>query len=502
MRIPVVTLRLTLALLVGPALACALAVALTRWWPDADGLNRLYRGLFIGAAFQAVWMTACLLARRPGPQPWKRMVSATHTWAGALTGAMLFVICLSGTLAVLKPELQRWEYLFQPSAPTVATDVDAWVQAGLTCFPGAAALSLQWPDPLTGQVTIRPGGGMRADRQAPLTLLADGTPAAPLQTGPATALLVELHRSLHLGFPGRIFISLFGFALLLFITTGLVLHPRQRATALRLRLRQRLAIWARDAHLLMGLWLVPGLLLIAVTGVFSGLGALGTLTLAPHAFPDAPQQAMRALMPAYQQAPARQPAAMPPLSEILARHQRAHPGFQPSQAVLHHWGDAQAYVTLSGTQRWQLSTPLFEQFHYRAADGALLHHDSAAGRAPWVQAFIAIQPLHFAAYAGAASRWAHALIGLALCLLCASGLYLWQRRGQGGGTHWSRRLPAGICIGLSAACCALWAVAWLLPAQTDARATWLGWAFWLVWPALTLRFTLAPRGARSSSSNR
>lgn len=367
---PVVPLRLTLALLAGPALGWALAVALARYWPDADGLNRLYRGLFVGTAFQAVWMTACLLARRPGREPWKRLVSATHTWAGAVIGAMLFVICLSGTLAVLKPELQHWEY---------------------------------------------------AIRQLPSGAVADAET-------PVTTFLVELHRHLHLGFPGRIFVSLFGFALALLVVTGVIVHPRRRATALRLRLGQRMAVWARDAHLLMGLWLFPALLLIAVTGIFSGLGALGTVKLAPHAFPGAPQQAMRELMPLYRLAPAGRGAAMLPLEDIVARHLREHPGFQIAQTVLRQWGDANGYVTLSGTRRWQLSTPLFEQFHYRGADGALLRHDSAAQRGPWTQAFIAIQPLHFATYAGAASRWLHAFVGLAATLLCASGLYLWLRR--------------------------------------------------------------------------
>lgn len=498
MRIPVVLFRLVLALLLGPALSCALAVALARWWPDADGLNRLYLGLFSAVIFQAVWMSVCLLARRPGPTPWKRQLSATHTWAGALTGAMLFVICMSGTLAVLKPELQRWEQSLQQASPSVQ-DVDAWVQAGRERFPQAAALTLQWPDAVTAQATIRPGGNARPGGQAGLTLSADGSPVQAAAPATATSLLVELHRSLHLGFPGRIFISLFGFALLLFITTGLVLHPRQAASSLRLRLRQRMSVGARDAHLLMGLWLLPGLLLIAVTGIFSGMGALGTLTLAPHAFPEAPQQVMRALMPAYQLAPAEQAAAMPPLSELVARHLHDHPGFQMSQAVLHNWGDAQAYVTFSGTQRWQLSTPLFEQFHYRATDGALLHHASAAQRKPWVQAFIAIQPLHFAVYAGDASRWLHAIIGLAASLLCASGLYLWLRRGKGGGKGWARRLPAGVCIGLSAACCVLWAAAWLTPTHIADREAWLSWTFWLSWLALALCFVLSPRLGRAPS---
>lgn len=484
--------RLGLALLLGPVLAATVAVLLTRHWPDPDGLNRLYRGLFVGVVFQAVWMTACLLLRRPSAQPWKRLVSATHHWAGAILGVMLFVICLSGTLAVLKPELQHWERTAQQRLPQGTNDADAWLAAGLAQFPNAPALQIGWPQHLSRQVVIRPQSGPRPGREAPLLLQLDEQTASTLEPATATQLLVELHRHLHAGFPGRILVSLFGFALLLLIITGVILHPRRRDTALRLRLAQRMAIWSRDAHLLMGLWLLPGLLLLAATGVFSGMGALGTLTLAPHAFPDAPQQAMRELMPGFRQAASGQAATMPALSELLAHHQARHPDFQIEQATLHHWGDAQAYVSLSGQQHWQLSTPLFEQFHYQAVDGSLLRHETAASRGGWTQAFIAIQPLHFGTYAGKASRWLHAALGLAATLLCASGLYLWLRRQPPGRKTAAHRLLPGACLGLLAACCSLLAGAALLPSSATG-ATLLPMVFWATWATLTLGFTLLRR---------
>lgn len=483
--------RLALALLAGPLLSCALAAALARHWPDADGLNRLYRGLFAGTAFQAVWMAACLLAPRPGGEPWRRLVSATHVWAGAVVGAMLFLICLTGTLALFKPELLHWERTAQQRLPAVGTDVDAWVLAAQARHPDAAALTLSWPDPLSRQALVRAGSDPR--RIGAMPLRADGMPSEPLAPGAATSLLVELHRNLHMGFPGRIAVSLFGFALLLLIATGLILHPRRRATALRLRLGNRLPVIARDTHLLAGLWLFPAMVLIAVTGVFSGLGALGTVTLASQAFPEAPRQAMRELMPSYRLASSGRDAPMPPLSGIVDRHLAAHPGFAMAQASLHHWGDANAYVTITGVRRWQLSTPLFEQFHYRAVDGALLQHDTAGRQGAWTQAFVAIQPLHFAAYAGNTSRWLHAAAGLAATLLCASGLYLWLKRTPPHAPSAALRLLANACLGLVTACCALWAAAGLIPADADGRADGLAWTFWSVWAALAASALLPAR---------
>ncbi len=46
--------------------------------------------------------------------------------------------------------------------------------------------------------------------------------------------LVTLHKNLFIDFPGRILISLFGFALAVLLITGLVIQRRRIATMVRL----------------------------------------------------------------------------------------------------------------------------------------------------------------------------------------------------------------------------------------------------------------------------
>ena len=38
----------------------------------------------------------------------------SHTWLGLVVSAVMFLICLSGTIAVLHKEFERWE---QPNIP-------------------------------------------------------------------------------------------------------------------------------------------------------------------------------------------------------------------------------------------------------------------------------------------------------------------------------------------------------------------------------------------------
>lgn len=58
--------------------------------------------------------------------------------------------------------------------------------------------------------------------------------------------------------------------------------------------RLRLALF--DLHGLIGIWGLPWLLLFGFTGALSGLGALGTLLLAPVAYPQEPNRVFVELM--------------------------------------------------------------------------------------------------------------------------------------------------------------------------------------------------------------
>ncbi|MGE8546169.1 MAG: PepSY-associated TM helix domain-containing protein [Alcaligenes sp.] len=481
-----------LALGLAPLLSTGLAAGVAAWGPGSDALNRLYAGLFIGVLAQCLLLAACLTIRRPAGLPLRRALSASHAWTGAVLGAMLFVICLSGALAVLKPELHNWEMPSERRHPSVTLDLDDMLAQGLAAFPHADVLQLDLPADGQVQARVQPAGPPQGAQNASAALAFP--PQAPVH-GKLTGLLTGLHNTLYAGFPGRILVSLFGFALGALVLGGVLLHPRQGAGLLRLRLRSGLRVLAYDAHKLLGLWLAPLLFLIAATGIFSGLGALATVQLAPCAFPEQPRQAMQALMQPYERPAAGQAASMSSLNELLDRHRQAHPAFLIQGVTVHHWGDAHAYATLRGAARGQLSTALFERYHYALTDLALLRHDSAAQRGAFTQAFIAVQPLHFAQYGGAVSRWLHALAGLAGATLAASGVWLWLARH--GANSFRRPWLSGAMLGLLLACCTLFAITALTPDSWPARERWQAWSFGLAWFGVLL-YGLLPARRRAS----
>ncbi|VCU71396.1 hypothetical protein PIGHUM_03480 [Pigmentiphaga humi] len=495
--------RAGLAVLAAPAAAIGLAIAIARWAPLDDALDRLYAGMFVGVLAQLLMLGACLFLGVRAAVPMRRAVSVTHAWAGMTVGLVLFVICLTGVFAVLKQEVRYWEMPSERQAPDPRLDLDALLRAGQARFGDSASLTIQLPDGLRRHAIVAPAGGRPAAGQAALALRAGDASPVPAVHGGAAELLVTLHNTLHAGFPGRVLVSLFGFALAFLVVGGVANHPRRASGLLRLRVGADARTLALDAHKLLGLWLSPLLLLIAVTGIFSGLGALATVNLAPHAFPESPRRAMQALMDNASFPAVGQPAAMPSLNALAERHRQAHPGFQVESIAIQHWGDAQAYATLRGHGAGQLSTGVFERFHYRLSDGALLRHDSAAQRGPWTRAFIAIQPLHFAQYGGTASRWLHAAGGLAAALLAASGTWLWLRR-RTTPEHpqaWPRRAAQGVCLGLSFSCCVLLAVTSLTPDTLPARPALQAWAFWGAWLGAAACFAWPASGRKRAAAS-
>lgn len=468
-----------LLLVVAPLVSIGVAVGMTCLGPGSDPLNRLYAGLFCAVLTQCALLAVGLVAGRPASLPLRRAVSISHHWMGAMLGGVLFVICLSGALSVLKPELRSWEMPTERQLAQAPIGLDDLLAQALAAFPEADSLQFDRPEAGPGPWHVQP---MRSQQRwaGPAPTLS--VPPVPAVHGDLTGIVTRLHNTFFAGFPGRVFVSLFGFALGALVVGGVVLHPRQEGTLWRLRLGAVLRTAAYDAHRLFGLWLAPLLLLIAVTGVFSGLGALATVQLAPLAFPDKPGQVMQALMQPYARPASGHRAPMASMDELMLRHRQMNPDFRVQGISVHHWGDAHAYATLRGTQRWQLSTAIFERYHYALTDLGLLRHDSAANQGPFTQGFIAIQPLHFARYADAASRWLHALAGLAGAVLAASGTWLWlKRRASDRSAQYLRPWLNGMTLGLVLACSAMFAITALTPDSWPSRERWQAMGFGLTW---------------------
>ncbi|QOQ77193.1 PepSY domain-containing protein [Pseudomonas poae] len=418
----------------------------------------------------------------------RALVQRVHAGVGGVFGVVLFVILLSGAWSMAHEDLRAWFRGPSALAQGPALPLSQWLGIAREQGLGLGELRIRLPDSSHSVVELCVSP---TDCSGAL----DPANGRELASGNAADILFNLHKSLFIGFPGRVLISLLGVVLLLMIWAGSALHSGRLQDLKRLRRDRGARVFAHDLHTLIGRWCGPWLLLFGVTGALSGLGALGTLGLAGQAFPGAPQQAFMQLLGTPPQISPQAGTTQVDLDQLLHRDAIAHPGFSAQNVALHHWGEPGAWVEVSGIQQGLPSTAVFERHAYRASDGEAVGTRSACGRGVWLQAFIAVQPLHFAdyrwvPYAGPLLRAVHFAMALAAAVLVLSGLYLWlERRRLKAGAGWQvlLRLVVGGGGGLLAATAVLLCAGAL-------GVGGLAWWFWGSWLAsLLLVCAMPPR---------
>ena len=376
-----------------------------------------------------------------------------HAAIGLLVSALLYLIALSGTLIVVHDRWQRWE---QPDIVETATLSPAAVQAAMQ-----AALVRDRGKPPTTHLYIRlpnedlPRGVVTTDHGASYV---DGTgQIVGREAHSWTEFLIGLHEYLHLPATwGLILVGALGVALAALVVTGVLAHPRILRDAFRLRMRQDPQIARADWHNRIGVWTLPFVLAVALTGAFIGLGSVGTTMLA-RAYAGGKLEAIYA--PVFGQEPAPNPAkaALPDVATALAAVRTRVPEAVPTYVIVHEPGTRGQHVQVIAEHPRRLIYGETYAFDARGGwRGPVGLADGAIGQQVAASAY----NLHFGNYAGLPVEIAYMLFGLGLCVVTATGTSLWlrkrQRRGLGG-----TRLTACWSVVIWGAPLLIVALAWL-----------------------------------------
>ena len=400
-------------------------------------------------------------------------IYALHRSAGTFLGVFLFIILLTGCWSLGSDALRLW-----------------WNRAPLSgeLLPLTQLLALhenasliQLPQPSNPVITFCQGMGQCSQSYSAINGMAieQNTPAM---------WLVTLHKNLFIDFPGRILMSLFGFALAVLLISGLIVSRHKISAMMRVPRTTGLQIFLRDMHNWLGLWCYPWLILFAFTGAVSGLGALGTVTLAQRAAPDNPPIIMQSLMGNFHplEAPLKGTSLKSP-DEVLEVLQQKFPSFIPQTLMIR-----EHELIIGGVRNGQPATANFEQYQFDREKGQFVGVRNSAEQALWTRAFIAIQPLHYGQYQWLSDfeTWLsvmHFIAGLGACMLAASGLAMWCWRRS----HMlSARFMAGSCGGLLLTACLLLAT---MPFSSPQAPVY----FFACWGLVTF-ITTVSRNARTS----
>lgn len=415
-----------------------------------------------------------------------------HAAIGLLASALIYIICLSGTLVVIHDRWQRWE---QPDVPEMSTLSPAAVQTAI-----AAALARDAGKPATTHLYVRmPSAEMP---RATVTTdsggwYVDASGRIAAREGHAwTDFMVAMHEYLHLPMTwGMILVGALGVMLCALVTTGVLAHPRIVRDAFSLRARHDPQLARADWHNRLGVWTLPFVLAVALTGAFIGLGSVGTTMLA-KAYTGG--DTLKVYAHIFGHEPPSNPARAPIADAAAAMRtlDARVPGATPTYVIIHEPLTAGQHVQILVAHPRRL---IYGESYFFDHAGAFHSKAGLSDGAIGQQVAASSYNLHFGNFAGLPVEIAYMLMGLALCAITATGNTLWlekrRRRGLGG-----ERLRAAWAMTVwGSATLMVWAI-WLR-ALLGAGAP-LALAFWSAFAAAILVAILYPRVAQATALRR
>ena len=423
-------------------------------------------------------------AKTDAPRGWPlapgtvRAVLNGHGILGLAFAALIYLVCLTGTLAVFAGDIARWEAPGAPVANQFAPGaLDRAVRAAQTGGPAQATLYLTLPSPAQDGARIL---AYTPTEHHDWAIARDGTLTE--QHTPFSEFLIDLHIALHLPRTwGAMLVGLTGVALLSVLISGILAHPRVFKDAFSLRRGGARRLQEADLHNRLGTWALPFHVTIALTGAILGLTTLivGVLAMLLYGGNTA-----RVYGFFFEPPPAANAAAqpLPALAPLLLDARRRSDGAAPQQLMIERAGRADARIAIT-SRRDRLLVP--QDTTVFDARGRMVTDRHPADLPAGVTLLGGIGQLHFGWFGGLPVRLLYGLLGLALCLVTSSGVTIWlaRRRDRGRAVPLWERLWTAVAWGQPVALALTAAASLALPAFGDAL-------IWL-WLALTLALLLA-----------
>lgn len=419
------------------------------------------------------------------PAGFVRSVLAGHSALGLAFAALIYLVCLSGAVAVFAHEFERWEHPAAPMVEAVTPDaVQRAMVAGQGLFGVPAEhvfMTLPTPELPRFQLTFDAEGG---DHRKTWFADASGALAGRAETA-WTQFMVDLHIYLHLPRNwGMFIVGLTGVALLSSLISGVLAHPRVFKDSFHLRWGGSKRLQEADLHNRIGVWALPFHVLVSLTGALLGLTTVVVGALAMVVFEGDMDRVYEMFLGPH---PVDDPRAAPmfdvrpPLAEVS----KLSPGSIPTYVGVEHPHERGQAVLIIARQPDRLS--LGDNFTFDGK-GQLIHAAKVAESTMGEQVLGVLGVLHFGWFGGWPIKVAYGLLGAGLTAVTTSGVAIWLARRRDKGrpaprwervwiaTVWSQPFALGLSLALALVTQALPPLIVWGAATLAACATALVWA--------------------------
>ncbi|MDZ7840125.1 MAG: PepSY-associated TM helix domain-containing protein [Gammaproteobacteria bacterium] len=339
-----------------------------------------------------------------------------HSFTGVITGLMLFVICWSGTFAVLSNEL---DWLVTPEARTEPGQGRAsWgaIKAHVEqAYPKAEITLLSTP------LYTRSAAQVLINLPAQESVWVYVNPYTAEVQGHHSYFNIQrffrsFHYALFLPKVGLYVVTAFSITMLASLVAALLFYKRWWTRFFRFKRGGGRVFWS-ELHKTSGLWSIWFVLLMGLTGVWYLYEAAqpGPVNYVDGAI-QAPAPSSDTTLPAL------------PLDDVIAEAKVAWPDFEIGSIGYGWYSPGADTVYLEGQAEFPLVRDRANQMHLDPRTGEVLWQNSA-GDLPlyWLWSNMA-DPLHFGDFAGLWSKGIWFIFGLLLSGLVLTGTWLHAQR--------------------------------------------------------------------------
>ncbi len=421
-------------------------------------------------------------------QGFRASMNWLHTWSGVVLGGLLFAIFWMGTLSVFDREIDRWMApmtRLSPAEKTVSFDaLRSMYEAAATAKVPIFGVSL--PTEREPVMRILSGPVQRfVDPGSGAVLPDPGTLAG-------TRFIFPFHYMLHVRVLdlGSWIVGLAGMAMMAMCVSGVIIHRKIFTDFFTFRASKKPRRLVLDLHNVTGVLGLPFHFLISLSGlvIFWSLYFPSSWQVTYNSdrlafFADAygnviPKRTGEA-------------GGMASFDVMAAEARRLWDGAALRYFFVRNPGDAKSVVQIGRLDEGIVSST-YDAAYFDGPTGALISHRT--GTAPVMSTQRFLSGFHFIQFRHWSLRWIYFGLGLAGCVLIATGYLFWlesrrKKHAQLGlrGVRIVEGLAIGSVTGMLIATVAFFVVNRLLPLGASAfgqdRAALEVWTFYLVWLA-------------------
>jgi len=350
-----------------------------------------------------------------------------HKLLGLTLSAVLFLICISGTIAVFFKEFERWEKPHVPefteyktgSVARAALDSHTHMLNDKQRESAQVDLFIMLPNSAMPRLIAGYNDDARAYDQ-------EGRYVGSARHD-NTHFLSHLHYYLHLPESfGMIVVSILGIFMLALLIGGAVSHRKIFVDAFRLRSRDKGHLGRVDLHNRIGTWTLPFTLVVTATGSFIGFSQVVVFLVATLFYDGNISKAVEPVFGSAEQAQtytkglsfAGEQAIVNALDE-LKKHK---PDQVPFMLTIKDAIGAAPYLEVTTLQNQRLVYGEIYRFNER---GQMMGTHGLSDGAIGKQIYASLFPLHFGSYGGVWVQIMYVFVGLALCLMIHAGMEIW-----------------------------------------------------------------------------